>query len=81
MSVSLYSGSGWASLESSCAQALLRRTAEGEFWMDVTEFQQEFDEVTVSYPISVAGHLQSIYTGMGYTFLKAFTFRYIKLYI
>lgn len=61
-----YSGLGWKSLEPSRAQALLARTAEGEFWMDETEFQQEFDEVTVSYPISEEGHIQSIYTGSVY---------------
>lgn len=61
--VSVYSGSGWASLEVSCAQTLLSRTAEGEFWMNEAEFLQEFDEVTVGCPVSDAGHLQSIYTG------------------
>ncbi len=34
--------------------------------MDETEFKQEFDEVTVGYPLSDAGHLQSIYTGIVY---------------
>lgn len=61
-----YSGLGWNSLEPSCAQALLAHTAEGEFWMDETEFQQEFDEVTVSYPIIEEGYLQSIFTGSVY---------------
>ncbi|XP_077078382.1 calpain-10 [Siphateles boraxobius] len=72
------SGSGWASLEASCTQALLRRTAEGEFWMDVKEFQQEFDEITVGYPISVAGHLQSIYTGSFLTHSHQIKGRWVK---
>ncbi|KAK1790956.1 hypothetical protein P4O66_014793, partial [Electrophorus voltai] len=42
---------------------LLARTQEAEFWVDETEFQQEFDEVTAGYPISDDFHLQSIYTG------------------
>ncbi|TRY69713.1 hypothetical protein DNTS_035400 [Danionella cerebrum] len=57
------SGSGWSSLLPSCARGLLDRMAEGEFWMDLSEFQQEFDEVTVGFPISEEGHVQSIYTG------------------
>ncbi|XP_073705086.1 calpain-10 [Garra rufa] len=72
------SGSGWASLEPSCAQALLDRMAEGEFWMDETEFQQEFDEVTVGYPISDAGHLQSIYTGSYLTHSHQIGGRWVK---
>lgn len=72
------SGSGWNSLEPSCAQALLSRTAEGEFWMDETEFQQEFDEVTVSYPISEEGHIQSIYTGNSLTHSHQIGGRWVK---
>lgn len=37
--------------------------AEGEFWLDETEFLSQFDDVTVGYPISDEGHLKSIYTG------------------
>lgn len=73
-------GSGWASLEPSCSQGLLGRTAEGEFWMDETEFQQEFDEVTVGYPISDAGHLQSIYTGSYLTHSHQIGGRWVKGY-
>lgn len=72
------SGSGWSCLEPSCAQALLGRTAEGEFWMDETEFLQEFDEVTVSYPISETGHLQSIYTGAFLTHSHQIGGRWVK---
>ncbi|RXN20103.1 calpain-10 [Labeo rohita] len=72
------SGSGWASLEPSSAQDLLGRTAEGEFWMDETEFQQEFDEVTVGYPVSDAGHLQSIYTGSYLTHSHQIGGRWVK---
>lgn len=72
------SGSGWASLELSSSQALLGRTAEGEFWMDETEFQQEFDEVTVGYPLSDTGHLQSIYTGSYLTHSHQIGGRWVK---
>ncbi|XP_062843880.1 calpain-10 isoform X2 [Trichomycterus rosablanca] len=57
------SGSGWNCLDPSCSADLLGRTQEGEFWVDEMEFRQEFDEVTVGYPISEDWHLQSIYTG------------------
>ncbi|KAA0718696.1 Calpain-10 [Triplophysa tibetana] len=72
------SGLGWNSLEPSCAQALLGHTAEGEFWMDETEFQQEFDEVTVSYPIIEEGHLQSIFTGNFLTHSHQIGGRWVK---
>ncbi|KAG9278194.1 calpain-10 [Astyanax mexicanus] len=61
------SGTGWSSLDPSCSMELLGRTKEGEFWVDEKEFLQEFDELTVGYPVSEDGHLQSIYTG---SFLK-----------
>ncbi|XP_066508448.1 calpain-10-like [Hoplias malabaricus] len=57
------SGAGWSSLDPLCAMDLLARTQEGEFWVDEMEFHQEFDEVTVCYPIAEDGHLHSIYTG------------------
>ncbi|XP_051985122.1 calpain-10 [Xyrauchen texanus] len=72
------SGSGWTSLEPSCAQSLLGRTAVGEFWMDEAEFQQEFDEVTVGYPVSDSGHLQSIYTGSFLTHSHQIGGRWVK---
>uniref|UniRef100_A0A8C2KDM2 Calpain 10 n=1 Tax=Cyprinus carpio TaxID=7962 RepID=A0A8C2KDM2_CYPCA len=62
----------------SCSQALLGRTAEGEFWMDETEFQQEFDEVTVGCPLSETGHLQSIYTGSYLTHSHQIGGRWVK---
>lgn len=74
------SGSGWASLEASCAQTLLSRTAKGEFWMDEAEFLQEFDEVTVGCPVNDAGHLQSIYTGNFLTHSQQIEGRWVKGY-
>ncbi|KAL4660152.1 calpain-10-like isoform X1 [Arapaima gigas] len=57
------SGERWKQLEPTSARDLLGRTQEGEFWMEETEFVEEFDEVTVGYPISSQGFVQSIYTG------------------
>ncbi|XP_061152255.1 calpain-10 isoform X1 [Syngnathus typhle] len=56
-------GSGWHLLDSVDALDIQARTAQGEFWLDETEFFSQFDDVTVGYPITEEGHLQSIYTG------------------
>ncbi|CAK6952485.1 calpain-10 [Scomber scombrus] len=56
-------GAGWNSVDSVCALDLQARVAEGEFWLDETEFLSQFDDITVGYPISVEGHLKSLYTG------------------
>lgn len=45
---------------------LLSQLQEGEFWVDEEEFLREFDEVTIGYPITEAGHLQSLYSGTQY---------------
>nr|XP_040026927.1 calpain-10 [Gasterosteus aculeatus aculeatus]XP_040026929.1 calpain-10 [Gasterosteus aculeatus aculeatus] len=57
------SGSGWSSVDPVCASELQARVAEGEFWLDETEFLSQFDDVTVGYPISEGGQLKSLYTG------------------
>uniref|UniRef100_UPI0037E7B907 calpain-10 isoform X1 n=1 Tax=Semicossyphus pulcher TaxID=241346 RepID=UPI0037E7B907 len=57
------SGPGWSSINPVSALELQSRVAEGEFWLDETEFLSQFDDVTVGYPISEDGHLKSIYTG------------------
>lgn len=57
------SGAGWSSVDPVSALDLQARVAEGEFWLDETEFLSQFDDVTVGYPISDDGHLKSIYTG------------------
>lgn len=44
---------------------LLSQLQEGEFWVEEEEFLREFDEVTVGFPITEAGHLQSLYSGKG----------------
>uniref|UniRef100_A0A8C2X4E6 Calpain 10 n=1 Tax=Cyclopterus lumpus TaxID=8103 RepID=A0A8C2X4E6_CYCLU len=57
------SGLGWSSVDPISALDLQARVAEGEFWLDETEFLSQFDDVTVGYPISDEGYLKSIYTG------------------
>lgn len=42
---------------------LLSQLQDGEFWVDEQEFLQEFDEVTIGFPVTEAGHLQSLYSG------------------
>ncbi|XP_060049554.1 calpain-10 isoform X4 [Erinaceus europaeus] len=56
-------GEGWARVAPEVASELQAQLREGEFWVDEEEFLREFDEVTVAYPLSTAGHLQSLYTG------------------
>ncbi|XP_057714308.1 calpain-10 isoform X2 [Corythoichthys intestinalis] len=56
-------GAGWRSLDPADASDLQARAAQGDFWLDETEFLSRFDDVTLSYPINEEGHLQSIYTG------------------
>lgn len=46
---------------------MLAQLQEGEFWVEEEEFLREFDEVTVGYPVTEAGHLQSLYTGRTFT--------------
>ncbi|XP_029417502.1 calpain-10 isoform X3 [Nannospalax galili] len=55
-------GKGWSQVEPAEESELLSQLQEGEFWMEEEEFLREFDEVTIGYPVTKAGHLQSLYT-------------------
>nr|XP_010345564.2 calpain-10 isoform X1 [Saimiri boliviensis boliviensis] len=55
-------GEGWSQVDAAVASELLSQLQEGEFWVEEEEFLTEFDEITVGYPITEAGHLQSLYT-------------------
>nr|XP_005005745.1 calpain-10 isoform X3 [Cavia porcellus] len=55
-------GEGWSQLEPTDKTRLLSQLQDGEFWVEEEEFLREFDEVTISYPFTEAGHLQSLYT-------------------
>ncbi|KAM5228557.1 calpain-10 isoform 2-T2 [Ctenodactylus gundi] len=55
-------GEGWSQLEPAEESELLSQLQEGEFWVEEEEFLREFDEVTIGYPVTEAGHLQSLYT-------------------
>lgn len=50
-------------MEAADQSELLSQLQEGEFWVEEREFLQEFDEVTIGYPVTEAGHLQSLYSG------------------
>ncbi|XP_032492589.1 calpain-10 isoform X7 [Phocoena sinus] len=56
-------GEGWNRVESEAQSELLSQLQEGEFWVEEDEFLREFDEVTIGFPISEAGHLQSLCSG------------------
>lgn len=72
------SGAGWSTVDPVCASDLQSRVAEGEFWLDEAEFMSQFDDVTVGYPVSVEGHLKSIYTGNLLTHTRQLAGRWIK---
>uniref|UniRef100_A0ABI7XD12 Calpain catalytic domain-containing protein n=1 Tax=Felis catus TaxID=9685 RepID=A0ABI7XD12_FELCA len=55
-------GEGWSRVDPADEATLLSQLQEGEFWVEEEEFLQEFDEVTVGFPITEAGHLQSLYS-------------------
>ncbi|XP_028926075.1 calpain-10 isoform X2 [Ornithorhynchus anatinus] len=55
-------GEGWNRLDSKLASELLSMVQEGEFWVEEEEFVREFDEVTVGYPVTEEGCLQSLYS-------------------
>ncbi|XP_036091726.1 calpain-10 isoform X4 [Rousettus aegyptiacus] len=56
-------GEGWSRVEAAAGAELLSQLQDGEFWVDEQEFLQEFDEVTIGFPVTEAGHLQSLYSG------------------
>ncbi|XP_074860798.1 calpain-10 isoform X3 [Carettochelys insculpta] len=55
-------GQGWSQLNPVVASELLSQTQEGEFWVEEEEFFKEFDEITVGFPVTEEGQLQSLYT-------------------
>ncbi|KAM7105401.1 calpain-10 isoform 2-T2 [Molossus nigricans] len=55
-------GEGWSRLDPVDSSELLSQLQEGEFWVEEEEFLREFDEVTIGYPVTEAGHLQSLYS-------------------
>ncbi|KAL0625041.1 Calpain-10, partial [Plecturocebus cupreus] len=55
-------GEGWSQVDVAVASELLSQLQEGEFWVEEEEFLREFDEITIGYPVTEAGHLQSLYT-------------------
>ncbi|EHH21825.1 hypothetical protein EGK_04978 [Macaca mulatta] len=55
-------GEGWSQVDAAVTSELLSQLQEGEFWVEEEEFLREFDEITIGYPITEAGHLQSLYT-------------------
>ncbi|XP_032713560.1 calpain-10 isoform X7 [Lontra canadensis] len=55
-------GEGWSQVDPADKSELLSQLQEGEFWVEEEEFLREFDEVTVGFPITEAGYLQSLYS-------------------
>ncbi|XP_032211287.1 calpain-10 isoform X3 [Mustela erminea] len=55
-------GEGWSQVDPADESELLSQLQEGEFWVEEEEFLREFDEVTVGFPITEAGYLQSLYS-------------------
>ncbi|EMP27505.1 Calpain-10 [Chelonia mydas] len=55
-------GQGWSQLDPIVASELLSQIQEGEFWVEEEEFFKEFDEITIGFPVTEEGQLQSLYT-------------------
>ncbi|XP_067392714.1 calpain-10 isoform X2 [Emydura macquarii macquarii] len=55
-------GQGWSQLDPVVASELLSQIQEGEFWVEEEEFFKEFDEITIGFPVTEEGQLQSLYT-------------------
>ncbi|XP_007941606.2 calpain-10 [Orycteropus afer afer] len=64
-------GEGWSRVEAEVAAALLSQLQEGEFWVEADEFLREFDELTIGFPVSEDGHLQSLYSGRALSHTQA----------
>lgn len=58
-------GEGWSQVEPAAQAELLSQLQDGEFWVEEDEFLREFDEVTIGFPSTEAGHLQSLHSGEG----------------
>ncbi|XP_043558310.1 calpain-10 isoform X1 [Chiloscyllium plagiosum] len=56
-------GDGWKTLDPAITTALQSAAEDGEFWVEEHEFFQDFDELTVGYPINMEGHVLSLLTG------------------
>ncbi|XP_053315410.1 calpain-10 [Spea bombifrons] len=56
------SGEGWCVICPEVSSQLQSQIQEGEFWVEKTEFMQEFNEVTVGFPVSEDGYVLSIWT-------------------
>ncbi|XP_044801326.1 calpain-10 isoform X2 [Bubalus bubalis] len=56
-------GEGWSRVEPAAQAELLSQLQDGEFWVEEDEFLREFDEVTIGFPSTEAGHLQSLHSG------------------
>ncbi|XP_045150797.1 calpain-10 [Echinops telfairi] len=56
-------GTGWRRVQAAEAADLLAQLQDGEFWVDEEEFVREFDELTIGFPISEDGYLQSLHSG------------------
>ncbi|KAE8603504.1 hypothetical protein XENTR_v10014352 [Xenopus tropicalis] len=73
-------GDGWNDLNLKDSARLLSEVQEGEFWVEKQEFLQEFDEITIAFPYSHEGHLQSIWTDLPLLHKQQFYGSWVKGY-
>ncbi|EPY87894.1 calpain 10 [Camelus ferus] len=71
-------GEGWSQVDAADRSELLSQLQEGEFWVEEEEFLREFDEVTIGYPVTEAGHLQSLYSGKALCHTQALPGAWVK---
>ncbi|KAM5164127.1 calpain-10 isoform 2-T2 [Mantella aurantiaca] len=55
-------GDKWALMHKSDSAKFLYDLQDGEFWVEKEEFLQEFNEVTMAFPVDEMEHIQSIWT-------------------
>ncbi|XP_069829576.1 calpain-10 isoform X2 [Dendropsophus ebraccatus] len=57
------SGDKWALMDQTESSRFLSQMRDGEFWVEKEEFFQEFNEVTLSFPVINKDEIESIWTG------------------
>ncbi|KAG9493871.1 hypothetical protein GDO78_001635 [Eleutherodactylus coqui] len=57
------SSDNWAVMDQKERSRFLSQIQDGEFWVEKEEFFQQFNEVTMAFPVNEEDHIQSIWTG------------------
>ncbi|CAH2248313.1 calpain-10 isoform X1 [Pelobates cultripes] len=58
------SGHGWDIFSPKVVSNLQSKMQEGEFWVEKSEFIQDFDELTMAFPVNEKGQILNIWSGL-----------------